>query len=105
MHQIAFQCCTDDCVCHDPVVSAGAPSATNDDDNTVAEAANSGTANSNPSSSSSTEAVAVVGAVGSVMVLGAVAVIAYGRRQDISQEQQQHQQLGELLTEDAISLL
>ena len=72
-HQIAFQCCTDDCVCHDPVVSAAATSSTND----IAFARDT-TTDTGDSPTSSVAADIVVSAVGLAAVAG-VGVFAMQR--------------------------
>lgn len=69
-HQIAFQCCTDDCACHDPVVTHdGATSSTND----VAA-----TSNAEPSTTSSVAVPAVASVVGLAAVGGVVVARARG---------------------------
>jgi hypothetical protein len=78
-YQIAFQCCTSACACHDPVAGLGSGAST-----AIAQDTATGTA------SSSTTIAAASAAVVAVAAVGAVAVLASRRKAHDEQENELH---------------
>jgi hypothetical protein len=68
-HQIAFQCCTDQCDCHDPVVSAATPTSST---NEIASASGA----KDGDSSTSAAVLAGVASVAGLAIVGGVAAMA-----------------------------